>query len=63
MNPFHASILIGLTRFIMSVVTVFLLKRFGRRPLCITSCIGMAVFMGISGYFSYQASQTGKFLK
>lgn len=60
MNPFHASILIGLTRFVMSLVTVVLLKKFGRRPLCITSCIGMAVFMGISGYFSYKVSITGK---
>ncbi|KAL0277104.1 UNVERIFIED_CONTAM: hypothetical protein PYX00_004502 [Menopon gallinae] len=60
MNPFHASILIGLTRFIMSIVTVFLLKLVGRRPLCITSCIGMAVFMGVSGYYTRNVNQTGE---
>ncbi|EEB19463.1 conserved hypothetical protein [Pediculus humanus corporis] len=60
MNPFHASILVGLTRFVMSMVTVYLLKRFGRRPLCITSCIGMGTFATISGYYTHQVILSGE---
>ncbi|KAK6638534.1 hypothetical protein RUM43_006801 [Polyplax serrata] len=60
MNPFHASILVGLTRFVMSVVTVYLLKKFGRRPLCITSCIGMGTSATISGYYTHKVIVSGE---
>lgn len=61
MNPFHASILVGLTRFVMSVVTVYLLKKFGRRPLCITSCIGMGTSATISGYYTHKVIVSGEY--
>ena len=51
-NPYHASILIGAIRFIMSCFNLYLLKKFCRRPLIMISCLGMAIFMIISGLFT-----------
>lgn len=53
MNPYLASVLIGLVRFIMSMVNTYLLKRYKRRPLVMTSCAGMAVCMFICGLYTY----------
>lgn len=60
MNPFYASVLIGLLRFIMSLVTTVLLKHLKRRVMCLVSTMGMAVMMGVSGYFTMKVSETGK---
>ncbi|KAF5284229.1 hypothetical protein FQR65_LT00229, partial [Abscondita terminalis] len=51
-DPYLATIYIGLMRLIMTVVNMFLMKRFGRRTLVIVSGLGMAAFMGISGLFT-----------
>ncbi|KAF5284230.1 hypothetical protein FQR65_LT00230 [Abscondita terminalis] len=51
-DPYLATIYIGLMRLIMTVVNMFLMKRFGRRTLMMTSGIGMAAFMGISGLYT-----------
>lgn len=48
----------GATRLAMSLLTVWLLKRFKRRPLIMTSAIGMAVCMAFSGASTY-ALKTG----
>lgn len=37
----------------MSLLTVWLLKRFKRRPLVMTSAIGMAICMFVSGQATY----------
>lgn len=52
MNAFHASIFVGLTRFFMSLLNAWLLKRFKRRPLVMVSTIGMTLTMFVSGLFT-----------
>ncbi|KYN14356.1 Facilitated trehalose transporter Tret1 [Trachymyrmex cornetzi] len=51
-DAYLASILVGLTRFLCSMVNTWLLRRYKRRSLCIISSIGMAVCMIVSGYFT-----------
>ncbi|XP_015439249.1 PREDICTED: facilitated trehalose transporter Tret1-like isoform X1 [Dufourea novaeangliae] len=51
-DPYIASILVGVTRFLCSMVNTWLLRRYKRRPLCIISALGMAVCMSISGYYT-----------
>lgn len=51
-DEYIASILVGLTRFLCSMVNTWLLRRFRRRPLCIISAFGMALCMIVSGYFT-----------
>ncbi|XP_058800442.1 facilitated trehalose transporter Tret1-like isoform X2 [Phymastichus coffea] len=51
-NPYLASVLVGVTRFLCSMVNTWLLRRFKRRVLCIVSSIGMAACMSVSGYFT-----------
>jgi hypothetical protein len=48
-DPFVASIFLGVVRFIMSCLNAFLLKRFKRRFLVMLSSFCMAVCMFISG--------------
>lgn len=52
-NAFTVSIFVGVTRFLMSLTNAWLLKRFKRRPLLMTSSLGMAACMFISGAFTY----------
>lgn len=56
-DPYLASILIGVTRLIMSMVNTYLLKRFKRRPCILISCFGMAACMSVSGLFTYWIKQ------
>ncbi|PSN48618.1 Facilitated trehalose transporter Tret1, partial [Blattella germanica] len=49
LDPYLASILVGLTRLLMSFVNAAMLRLFGRRPLCMLSGIGMAICMVVSG--------------
>ncbi|XP_058794243.1 facilitated trehalose transporter Tret1-like [Phymastichus coffea] len=56
-NPYLASVFVGLTRFLCSMVNTWLLRRFKRRVLCICSSIGMAACMGVSGYFTMRILQ------
>lgn len=51
-DEYIASILVGLTRFLCSMVNTWLLRRYKRRSLCIISSIGMALCMIVSGYFT-----------
>jgi MFS family permease len=50
MDPSMATILVGLMRLVMSFFNTALLRRFGRRPLCMLSACGMAVCMVVSGW-------------
>ncbi|XP_076240578.1 facilitated trehalose transporter Tret1 isoform X2 [Calliopsis andreniformis] len=52
-DAYVASILVGVTRFLCSMVNTWLLRRYKRRPLCIISSFGMALCMIVSGYFTY----------
>lgn len=51
-NAYHASILVGLTRFLMSLFNSWLLKKYKRRLLIMISTSGMAVTISISGLFT-----------
>ncbi|RLU22918.1 hypothetical protein DMN91_005196 [Ooceraea biroi] len=51
-DEYLASILVGLTRFLCSMVNTWLLRRYKRRALCIISSLGMTLCMGVSGYFT-----------
>ncbi|XP_023288156.1 facilitated trehalose transporter Tret1 [Orussus abietinus] len=57
MDSYLASILVGLTRFLCSMVNTWLLRRYKRRPLCIISSLGMAACMIVSGYFTLQVKK------
>lgn len=52
-DAYIASILVGVTRFLCSMVNTWLLRRYKRRVLCIISSLGMTVCMAISGYYTY----------
>ncbi|KAF5284938.1 hypothetical protein FQA39_LY16893 [Lamprigera yunnana] len=51
-DPYLATVYIGVMRLIMTLVNAILMKRFRRRTLMMISGIGMAVFMGISGLYT-----------
>ncbi|KAK4877991.1 hypothetical protein RN001_010497 [Aquatica leii] len=51
-DPYLATIYIGVMRLIMTLVNMALMKRFRRRTLMMISGIGMAFFMGISGMYT-----------
>ncbi|KAH1003338.1 hypothetical protein HUJ05_011262 [Dendroctonus ponderosae] len=51
-NPYLASIMICTVRFIMSCINTYMLRSFHRRPLIMTSGVGMALCMGFAGFFS-----------
>ncbi|RZC37799.1 facilitated trehalose transporter Tret1 [Asbolus verrucosus] len=53
MNPYVASIWIGVIRLVMSIMNTWMLKRFTRRILIMISASGMAVSTFISGLFTY----------
>lgn len=52
-NEYSTLVLLGIIRFIMSLVTVFCSKKYGRRVLCIVSGIGMAISMFLSGMYMH----------
>ncbi|XP_037910328.1 facilitated trehalose transporter Tret1-2 homolog isoform X2 [Hermetia illucens] len=56
-DAFTASIFVGVTRFVMSLGNAWLLKRFKRRHLVMTSSLGMAACMFVSGAFTLWLKQ------
>lgn len=55
-DPFLAAIIIGLTRFLVTVVVSFVSNRYGRRPPAIVSGAGMTLCMGCLATFLYISS-------
>lgn len=53
LNEFVALVLLGTIRFLISVITVFISKKIGRRPLLFVSAIGMSVSSFIAGFYMY----------
>jgi len=47
-----AAIYIGLTRFLVGMLAVMLIRNIGVRPLMIVSSLGMASCMALSGYMT-----------
>ncbi|XP_046388740.1 facilitated trehalose transporter Tret1-like isoform X2 [Ischnura elegans] len=56
LDEYIASIMVGLVRFLMSLVNIWLFRRFGRRPLCLLSALGMTICMLTSGTSLYLTS-------
>ncbi|XP_044762799.1 facilitated trehalose transporter Tret1-like isoform X2 [Coccinella septempunctata] len=52
MNPYFASVLLGSLRCLMSMVNTYMLRTFRRRPLIMTSGVGMAICMCVSALFT-----------
>lgn len=48
-----ALVMLGIIRFIVSILTVVFSKKYGRRVLCILSGIGMTISMFLSGMYMY----------
>lgn len=51
-DAYLSTIFIGIVRMLVGLLTTILLRRFGRRPLFVFSGLGMAISMGVSGYFT-----------
>ncbi|XP_026829677.1 facilitated trehalose transporter Tret1 isoform X2 [Ooceraea biroi] len=48
-----ALVMLGIIRFVMSLITAFYSRRYGRRVLCIVSAIGMAIPMFLAGMYMH----------
>jgi hypothetical protein len=48
-NPYLLSVVVGVIRMLVGLITSQLLYKFGRRPLCLLSLFFMAVLMFASG--------------
>lgn len=54
MNTYVSSIIVGIIRFVMSIVTAILVNKFGRKVLCMSSSAGMSATMLVMVvYFKY----------
>ncbi|CAH0548567.1 unnamed protein product [Brassicogethes aeneus] len=51
-DPYVASIFIGIVRFVMSLVSTALMRKFRRRTLIMISALGMSLCMFTSGFFT-----------
>ncbi|XP_063221139.1 facilitated trehalose transporter Tret1-2 homolog [Bacillus rossius redtenbacheri] len=58
-DPSLATVFMGVVRIAMSFFSSYLLKRFGRRPLCITSSLCMAASLIVSGIFTWKIFYEG----
>ncbi|EFN85330.1 Sugar transporter ERD6-like 6 [Harpegnathos saltator] len=52
-NENNALVMLGIVRFVISILTVFSSRRYGRRILCILSGIGMTISMFLSGIYMH----------
>ncbi|XP_014609812.1 PREDICTED: facilitated trehalose transporter Tret1-like [Polistes canadensis] len=50
-EPFVATIVIGLIEVIMTICVAFIIDRFGRKPLLLISGIAMTLCLGVLGYY------------
>ncbi|KAL7286233.1 hypothetical protein TKK_0019489 [Trichogramma kaykai] len=55
-DKYDAMVILGILRFLMSLLTSFFSKNYGRRFLCITSGLGMAFSMFFSAMYFYLTS-------
>ncbi|XP_058800267.1 facilitated trehalose transporter Tret1-like [Phymastichus coffea] len=56
LNKYGAMVILGIIRFLISILTAFFSKKFGRRILLITSGLGMAFSMFFSAMYLYITS-------
>lgn len=57
MDPNTATIILGLIRFLFTIVACIMLRRMGRRPLSFISGIGCSISMLIMGFYLYYKKQ------
>jgi len=55
-DPYVSTVAIGVVRMVIGLLTSFLLRSFGRRPLYMISGTGMAISMFVSGYITREVS-------
>lgn len=55
-NIYEALVLLGIVRFLMSILTAYFSKIYGRRTLCISSGLGMSFSMFFSWLYMYLTS-------
>ncbi|XP_015597576.1 facilitated trehalose transporter Tret1-2 homolog isoform X2 [Cephus cinctus] len=56
LDAYGALVMLGVIRFIMSILTAYFSKRYGRRVLCISSGLGMTFSMFFSAMYMYLTS-------
>lgn len=56
LNRYNAMVMLGVIRFGMSIVTSLFSRKFGRRTLCMTSCLGMSISMFFLALFIHFSS-------
>ncbi|KAJ8680355.1 hypothetical protein QAD02_016142 [Eretmocerus hayati] len=59
LNKYDAMVILGIIRFVMSVLTALFSKKFGRRILCIISALGMSIFMLFLALHVHYSSSDG----
>lgn len=62
-RPEISTVAIGVVRMVVGLLTSFLLRRFGRRPLYMISGLGMAAAMFVCGYITREVSEGQWFIK
>uniref|UniRef100_A0A1B6LRS5 Major facilitator superfamily (MFS) profile domain-containing protein n=1 Tax=Graphocephala atropunctata TaxID=36148 RepID=A0A1B6LRS5_9HEMI len=55
-DPYVSTVAIGVVRMVIGLLTSFLLRSFGRRPLYMVSGIGMAASMFVCGYITKEVA-------
>lgn len=55
LNQYNSTVILGMIRFGMSIITCLFSRNFGRRTLCMASCLGMAFSMLFLALFIYFA--------
>lgn len=56
-DPYVSTVAIGVVRMVIGLLTSFLLRSFGRRPLYMISGLGMAAAMFVCGYITREVSE------
>ncbi|XP_011494573.1 PREDICTED: facilitated trehalose transporter Tret1-like [Ceratosolen solmsi marchali] len=56
LDKYGAMVILGVIRFLLSIIASLFSKKFGRRTLCIISSLGMAFSMFFSGMYIYLTS-------
>lgn len=55
-DPYVCTVGVGVIKLVFVIVTTYLLKRCGRRPLFMFSACGMSIFMFIAGFVLKEVS-------
>ncbi|XP_046658620.1 facilitated trehalose transporter Tret1-like isoform X3 [Homalodisca vitripennis] len=56
-NPYICTVGVGVVKVVLGIVTIILLRKFGRRPLFMLSCATMALSIFTCGYYTKQIAE------